>query len=269
MRREDRFRESIDRNWSVSEVGEGSVTPSAVGLRLAIPAADGAGYHNAQISDYYRQSGGKPRLNFQWRPPLRMTVTARAEVGGGTVDRLRGTAGFGFWNHPFSPDSRRLPRLPRAIWFFFGSPPNNMQLAYGVPGSGWKAATIDATHPRALLLAPLALPAVLLMRLPGLYRRLWQPIQRTLRIGEYALNVNLLAEAHTYQVEWRAGSTRFAVEGAPVFETPFAPQGAAGFVAWLDNQYAVVTPQGQFGFGVMPVERPQTLILEHVIIESM
>ena len=95
------------------------------------------GYVNAQISDY---------PPFRWRPPLRLTVTAQASSAA-----LRGTAGFGFWNHPFSPVGWSL-RLPQAIWFFFGSPPNNMALAQGVPGYGWKAATISANRwPFALL----------------------------------------------------------------------------------------------------------------------
>lgn len=269
MRREERFREKIDSIWSLSEVGTGSVQPSVDGLRLSNRPTDNRRYSNAQISDYFRHQGKRLEFDFQWRPPLRMSVTARAEVDGGTVDQLRGTAGFGFWNHPFSPDVSRLPRLPRAIWFFFGSPPHNLQLAYGVPGSGWKAATIDAAHWRAMLLAPLALPAVLLMRLPGLYKRLWLPIQRTLRIGEHALDASLLAEAHTYELEWRTNSARFAVDEQTVLETPCAPQGEAGFVAWIDNQYAIVTPQGRFGFGLLPVERRQTLILEHVLIESL
>jgi hypothetical protein len=269
MRLEDRFREEIDSRWSLSEVGTGSVKPSAEGLRLSVLPTDKRRYSNAQISDYFWGHQGRLRFDFQWRPPLRMSVTARAEVDEGSADHLQGTAGFGFWNHPFSPDVRRLPRLPRAIWFFFGSPPHNLQLAYGVPGSGWKAATIDAAHWRALLLAPLALPAVLLMRVPGLYRRLWMPIQRTLRIAEHALDVTLLAERHSYDLEWRTEGARFAVDGQTVLETPFAPQGAAGFVAWLDNQYAIVTPQGRFGFGVLPLQRRQTLILEHILIESI
>ena len=119
-----------------------------------------------------------------------MTVTAWASA---PADQLRGTAGFGFWNHPFSPDVRRLPRLPRAIWFFFAAPPSNMALAYGVPGFGWKAATIDATRPGALALAPFGLPAILLMRRESLYAKLWRVIQRRLNIGEHLLANALLA----------------------------------------------------------------------------
>ena len=48
---------------------------------------------------------------------------------------LRGTAGFGFWNYPFSVRGDPL-MLPEAVWFFYASPPSNMALIPGVPGWG-------------------------------------------------------------------------------------------------------------------------------------
>lgn len=261
MRIEDRFENAISPAWDVAEIGSGIVAPSTEGLRLTVNPTAERQYSNAQISDYYMRDEDKLRFDFRWRPPLRMTVTAWTKVG-----KPVGTAGFGFWNHPFSPDIKRLPRLPQAIWFFFGSPPNNMQLAYGVPGHGWKAATIDAT--RALYLAPFALPAVLLMRIPRLYKRLWQPIQRRLNIGEAALDVGLLASRHTYRIDWQVNRAIFTIDDNVVLETPFAPRGALGFVAWVDNQYAIVTPQGNFGFGVIKVEQEQTMVLEQVVIDG-
>jgi hypothetical protein len=142
-----------------------------------------------------------------------------------------------------------------------------MALAYGVPGFGWKAATIDAARPGALALAPFALPAVLLMRRPALYATLWRRIQRRLHIGEHLLDGALLAERHTYRLDWRKDGAAFAIDGATVYETPYAPRGAAGFVSWIDNQYAEVTPQGKLGFGIVPVEREQSLFLVHVVVE--
>jgi hypothetical protein len=242
--------------WIVTEIGAGTVQESQ-GKLILRTAGGHPGYSNAQISDYaYR------RLNFQWTPPLKLMVTARF------AGDLRGTAGFGFWNHPFSPELKRLPSLPRAIWYFFGAPPNAMQLAQGVPGSGWKAATIDATRPSAWTLAPFALPAVLLMRVPPLYATLWKVIQRRLRISEKLLDPALLTERHTYTLDWQADGAAFALDGTTIHETPFAPRGRCGFVAWIDNQYAIVTPQGRFGWGIVPVERDQTLILEDVVIEA-
>ncbi len=252
--------EALAAPWEVAEVGKGTVTRVSGALRMMV-GREQKTYSNAQIADY-----SSANYHFRWRPPLRMTVTAWASA---PAEQLRGTAGFGFWNHPFSPDVRRFPRLPQAIWFFFAAPPSNMALAYGVPGFGWKAATIDATRPSALLLAPLALPAVLLMRSPKVYAKLWRIIQRRLKIGEYLLDGALLAERHTYTLDWRPDGAAFAVDGATVFETPYAPRGAAGFVTWIDNQYAVVTPQGKLGFGIVPVEREQSLFLERILVEPM
>ncbi len=259
QKRQDTFVDGSLSDWAVTQVGAGTVRAGQGRLSLTV-AGGYDGYSNAQIADYVYE-----RLDFTWRPPLRMTVTAWASAPG---DQLRGTAGFGFWNHPFSPDLRRLPHLPQAIWFFFAAPPSDMQLAYGVPGHGWKAAMIDASHPGALMLAPFAAPAVLLMRAPALYARLWQPIQRRLRISERLLDGSLLASRHTYTLDWRPDGATFAIDGETIHEAPYAPHGACGFVAWIDNQYAVVTPQGRFRFGVVPVERDQTLVLEQVVIEG-
>ncbi|MFQ3566201.1 MAG: hypothetical protein SNJ59_04320 [Aggregatilineales bacterium] len=252
------FNEALQ-GWDVVETGRASVRAAAHELRLMVEP--GPGYSNAQISDY--GFGGRMPYQLRWRPPLVLTVTARASAPGRD---LRGTAGFGFWNHPFSPDARRL-RLPRAIWFFFGAPPSNMALAHGVPGSGWKAATIDAARPRAWALAPLAPAAVLLMRVPRLYNLLWPRIQQALCISEAVLSEALLAERHTYRIDWRVDEAFFSVDDAVVLHTPFAPRGPAGFVAWIDTQYAIVTPQGRFGFGITSLERPQALAIERLSIE--
>jgi hypothetical protein len=254
----DDFRQPLAPHWSVHQVGSGRVQPGGEGLLLSV--TPGAGYHNAQICDYRYDD-----FRFAWNPPLRLQVTAQASA---PAAALRGTAGFGFWNHPFSPDVKRPPRLPAACWFFFGSPPNDMRLALAVPGSGWKAASIDAGRPRALVLAPLAPAAALLLRHPGLYRRLYPTIQRRLGIAEALLDPALLAERHTYTLDWRADGLRFAVDGATVLQTDSAPRGRLGFIAWIDNQYAVVTPQGQFGFGVVPLVGAQWLRLDSVEIDS-
>lgn len=260
MRLEDRFEDGLDSRWDVAEIGGGSVRTAHGELRLTVPPTPNTRYSNAQITDYRF-----PGYNFVWRPPVRMTVIARASA---PADQLRGTAGFGFWNHPFSPEIRRLPRLPQAIWFFFSSPPSDMRLAYGVQGPGWKAATIDATRPAALALAPLAIPNALLMRIPALYRQCWRVIQAALGVSEALLDGALLAQTHTYTLDWRKERAVFAVDGVTVLESPSAPRGPVGFVAWIDTQYAVATPQGKLGFGLVAVEREQSLVLNHVRIES-
>lgn len=248
--------------WTKTTVGTGVLTHEGDTLALTTLPSQNR-YSNAQITDYDYHS-----FAFRWRPPLRITLRARASHDG---TKLRGTAGFGFWNHPFSPDvehvQRRL-RLPQAIWFFFGSPPNDMQLARGVAGSGWKAATIDAGRRDALILAPFALPTVLLMNVPALYRRLYPPIQRALAIGEARLDDTLLSSWHTYTIDWLPQRAVFRVDDQVVLDTSFSPRGACGFVAWLDNQYAIVTPQGRFGGGIIPIAQEQTLWLENIEIRA-
>jgi hypothetical protein len=183
------------------------------------------------------------------------------------MDALRGTAGFGFWNDPFLMTSLRLPALPRTAWFFFASPPSDMKLALDVPGHGWKAAVVDALRPTSLLLAPVALPAVLLMNLRPLYRHLWPPIQRALNVGEALLDVEM-RDWQTYVLEWGRNRARFYVAGEGALETP-APRGPLGFVLWMDNQYMVATPWGRLGWGQLGVPGEQWMDVERLSIEPI
>lgn len=252
-------------DWEVTEVGAGRVTFADEGVRMTMAPNDGRRYSNAQVTDYGFKVKARA-FHFHWRPPLRMTVRARASADAGA---LRGTAGFGFWNHPFSPDVQRFPRLPQAIWFFFASAPSNMALAHDVPGFGWKASQIDAARPRLLPLAPLAPAAALAYRSRRFYDRWFPPLQRAMRIGEHLLPPEILTDWHTYSLEWRKEGARYMVDGETVLETPFAPRGPAGFVAWMDTRWAVVTPQGRLSFGLTPVAVEQWLTMESVEIESM
>ena len=100
------------------------------------------------------------------------------------------------------------------------------------------------------------------MRVPALYRRLWPIGQRALGVSEHLLDSHLLLERHTYVIDWQLDSVRFEVDGVTLHQSPSAPQGNLGFIAWIDNQYAVVTPQGHFKSGVLPVPQTQTLVLQ-------
>lgn len=217
--------------------------------RLLLPNATHDRYSDAQLDDY----AGLPRRLFPHRPPFRMSLEARF-----SSSNIVGTAGFGLWNHPFAPGGG-LPALPRALWFFYASPPSDMQLAQDVPGFGWKAAAIDATRPSALTLAPFALPVIVLNRSQRLYRKIWPIVQRGLRIEEKSLPLDLLSDWHSYSIEWRIDRAVLSVDGRVVLETNRPPRGRMGFVAWLDNQYAIVTPTGRLGFGLLDVPESQWL----------
>jgi hypothetical protein len=250
------FSQPLASPWRLTEIGDGKVIQSPDALRLIVPPTSDNRYSDAQLTDYAGKS------DFLWRPPVTLTITARAEISS-PENSLVGTAGFGFWNHPFVPGEKGV-RLPQAVWFFFSSKPSNMQLARDVPGPGWKAATIDATRWPFFALLPTAPLGVLLMRIPALYNRLWPIGQRAIGVSEYLLDAKLLTEMHTYTIDWQPKSVTFRVDGRAVHRSATAPRGPLGLIAWIDNQYAVVTPQGQFGFGLLPVQQEQTLVLEHV-----
>ena len=94
--------------WHITQLGAGIVRHNQSDLRLTIPPTTRARYHDAQVSDYTPQT-----LNFRHVPPLKLTLTARAEGD------IQGTAGFGFWNHLYVPGQWRF-RIPQVVWFFFG-----------------------------------------------------------------------------------------------------------------------------------------------------
>ena len=279
------FAADLAPHWRRYVVGNGALEPTGSTLRLVNTDASSRQYTDAQLDDYQ----GLPRRRFLWRPPLRMTVRARFSHPAG---ELRGTAGFGFWNDPFLMTGARMPALPRAIWFFYASPPSNIKLDLQAPGYGWKAATIDAQRPAALLLAPLAPLAVLLMNLRSLYRVLWPPIQRALNVREAMVEIDTCGEPfdlaqdrpsrttcgepsrtmtqwHTYAIKWGRERARFSVDGEMVLERAPSPRGPLGFVIWLDNQYMAVTPWGRLRWGLLDVPGRQWMEVDSLAIEPL
>src|SRR5262249_29257701 len=125
----------------------------------ALPGARSGTYSNAQIDDY----SGLPRSRYPWRAPLRLEVRARASH---LVADLRGTAGFGFWNYPFTL-AGGMPRPPESVWFFAASPPSSMALVPGSPGWGWKAQVVHAKRWGALVASLPTLGAIAWARLSG------------------------------------------------------------------------------------------------------
>jgi len=263
--------------WRRYVLGTGALEPTDSTLRFVTADATARKYSDAQIDDYQ----DLPRRRFLWRPPLSLTVRARFShpAGNGSTGPvlsgaeglttgLRGTAGFGFWNDPFLMTGARVPALPRALWFFYGSLPSSMKLDLHTPGYGWKAATIDALRPAALLLAPLAPLAVLLMNIRPLYYALWPPIQRVLNVREATVEV-AMTEWHTYVVEWGTEWACFSVDGETVLEDAPSPRGPLGFVMWLDNQYMVVTLWGRLGWGLLDVPGRQWMEVDGLAIEAL
>jgi hypothetical protein len=177
-----------------------------------------------------------------------------------------GTLGFGFWNEPFSVRGSVLS-TPNVVWFFYASPPSDMALVPGVPGRGWKAATINTGRLPGLLLAPAALGAIALTRVPGLGRPVMRLARRFVRAHEAPLADVRLDEWHYYELDWRADTARFIVDGVERLAAPAPSAGPLGFVLWIDNQYAIASESGQFGFGILPVVEPQWLEIDALQID--
>lgn len=225
-------------------------------LRLVTEDAEARAYSDAQVDDF--QPGGRALLR---RPPLRLVVRARFSHPEGV---LRGTAGFGLWNYPFPPH----PGMPRAIWFFYGLPPHAMPLAMGVPGHGWKAAVVDTGRPSALALLPLAPLIVPLLWSPALYRGLYPPIQRAVGVAEALVRAPMEAW-HDYTIEWGERRSRLLVDGRVVLDEAPSPRGPLCVVAWIDNQYLVLTPQGRVWWGLLNAPGQQWLDIAGLALEPM
>lgn len=231
------------------------------GWRLVNEPAEYRTYTNAQLDDYHKL----PRRNFKWRPPLRLTVKARFSHA---ADKLRGTAGFGFWNDPFIMTGLRAPSLPRAIWFFFASPPSNMKLDLNTPGHGWKAATLDSIRWPFFLLAPTAPIAIPLMNINAIYRKLWPIGQRAIGVSEKEVAVPM-TEWHDYQIDWGTKRAVFKVDGTVILDCDTPPRGPLGFVMWMDNQGMIATPQGRFGWFTLPLPEQQWMKISQLAIEPL
>jgi hypothetical protein len=202
-----------------------------------------------------------------------MSVDARSSLPAATVGNryesagtLRGTAGFGFWNYPFSVKGDIL-MLPEAVWFFYASPPSNMALVPGIPGWGWKAQVVHTMNLRSLVAAaPLAV-TIATGLLTGKTRTAARWMQKV--SGAYeALLPPEMNEWHSYTLEWRNSEALFWVDDALVLRSLHAPTRPLGFVAWLDNQYAIATPRGVLRFGTV-ASGPEWLELESVKIEQL
>ena len=227
-----------------------SVTqPNAGTWRLEIPAGPSGQYRLAQLDDYAALS----RKRFLWRPPVTLTLRARA-----SAEIIPGTWGFGLWNDPFSLSlgfgggARRLPVLPQAAWFFFASTHNYLSLREDLPATGSLAATFRALRwPRALL----ALGA------PALGLLVWSPTARLMRrfarllIHQDAASLSISpSEWHTYGMVWKSDGVVFLVDNETVLETQVAPQPPLGLVLWVDNQYAAFPPNGKLSFGSLAAD---------------
>jgi hypothetical protein len=248
------------------EMGGGRVVYAAEAGRavLEVPPTGPRQYTNAQLDDYHvRRAGGRARVRFSQTPPVRLRLQARASRAAPV-----GTLGFGFWNEPFSVTGA-VGGTPNVVWFFYAAPPSDMALAPGVPGRGWKAATLNTGRLPGLLVAPAALAAIGLTRVPGLGRPFMNLARRFVRAHEALLDDVALDAWHDYALEWRQDEAVFWVDGVERLRSPAPPRGPLGFVTWIDNQYAIASLEGRFGFGITPVVEAQRLEIEALRLETL
>src|SRR5260370_9604877 len=242
----------LNPRWTQTCIGRGSLQITNSTLRMAFASASQGQYTDAQIDDY----SGRARSAFPWRPPLRMEVRARSSLPAATQNStsestgiLQGTAGFGFWNYTFSIRGDIL-MLPEAVWFFYASPPSNMELVPGIPGWGWKAQVVHSMRPAALAATvPMAVTTVFGL-LTGETRPAGHWMQKLSGAYEAVLTVEM-TDWHAYTLEWQPDEATFFVDDKLVLRAQNPPTRPLGFVAWLDNQYAIATPRGILRFSTV------------------
>ncbi|MFP3854195.1 MAG: hypothetical protein ACLFWD_07875 [Anaerolineales bacterium] len=245
------------------EIGGGRVTRGDTS-RLHLPTIH-SGYADAQLDDHRQLA----RSELPWRPPLQFIVEARTDK-----EEPVGTLGFGFWNDPFAFSfgqagaARKLPASPNALWFFYGSPPNDLALQEGAPPCGWKASSLRTPRLPSLLLAGPALAALGLSYLPGLRSLIVGAARSIISAAESGID-GPLERWRRYRIEWRAEVARFWVQNEMVLEAGSPPQGPLGLVLWIDNQYAVLSKSKGIKFGTLSVEEPQTLEIRKLSIETI
>jgi hypothetical protein len=253
----DEFNQGPSPYWIRLAVGPSVVAREPGRLRFVITDAVATQLANAEIGDYR----GRARARLPWRPPLRLAVRARFSH---PAEMLSGTSGFGFWNEPFDLASGGVLAPPNALWFFCASPRSDMVTAPGLPGHGFRAEMING----GAMPAWLAAFANWLLKLPGLAPLLYRLAQTRVHAGAVRLDSVPTMDWHDYTLDWSRSEAVFCVDGQEVLRTSHPPDTPLGFVAWMDNQFAVARPDGEFHFGLEAVAGQQWLELERVAIEA-
>jgi len=73
---------------------------------------------------------------------------------------------------------------------------------------------------------------------------------------------------HRYALDWGETEALFSVDGEPALQVHTPPRAPLGFVAWIDNQYAALSPERGIRFGVLPTAEDQWLELRELSIRT-
>ena len=225
-------------------VNDGRIEREGEVIRLVIPATTSAAYTDAQLDDYQH---ALPRV-FVNRPPQHLRIRARFSH---LVGAMKGTAGFGFWNHPFTREGGVI-EPPRNLWFFYGSPESNMQIARGLPGHGFKAAVLNSPLPagegwgvRANAVKAMMVAGNLALKIPVVSSAAMAAARRMIVANEHQLDLDM-TQWHDYALDWTSDGVVLCVDGQEVLRAVKPPRGPLGFVAWVDNYRATATLDGQY-----------------------
>ncbi len=252
----ERFEDGSLPRWVRFATGHARLERMPGTMRFVVDGARSTGLSDAQIDDYH----GLALRSYPWRPPVRLEVRARMSH---PAEQLRGTAGFGFWNDPFTQQGATTS-APNNVWFFFASPPSDMRLVPNVPGWGWKAAMLNGGNPPGWIVRL----GESILRLPGLGRVAQRAARTQVRAAECVLEDVSPADWQVYRLHWSAHEVRFWVGDREVLRAENPPTVPLGFVAWMDNQWARFTPAGEFAFGLLDVPQEQWMEVDYVRIDK-
>ena len=223
-------------------------------FRLQLEAGPRRQYRLAQLDDY----GSRSRRQF---PHESIDLRLQARV---SARLIPGTWGFGVWNDAFglnlggTGSAFRLPALPNAAWFFHASGESYLSLRDDLPANGlmaqvFRSPVFAPDVVRALVTTPFS---------PRLARRILRGV-----VWEDSRLVSIDPTAwHDYHLLWRPTETIFEVDGASILRTRLSPNGRAGFVLWIDNQFAAFTPLGKVAFGTLSSDLPVWLETESLAV---
>lgn len=254
---DDRFEKGALPYWVRFCIGHAQIENEPGVLRFVVDGAEDGALSDAELDDHRTA----PRHRLAWQPPLRMTVRARTSHRAG---ELLGTAGFGFWNDPFDWTGN-VQAPPNALWFFYGSPQNDMAFVRGVRGHGWKAATLNGGRSNKLEMTL----GNFIFRLPGMSKLVFALAQTRIRAREKTLDEVALTDWHEYRIDWLAHEAIFLVDNVEMLRAPNPPTMPLGFVAWVDNNAASIGPGRDFGFQRIAVPQRQWMELSRVCIEPL
>ncbi len=235
-------------------VGEGAVLIEGKRARFVLPPTPADRYADAQLDDYPHTL---PR-QFTRQPPQTLVVRVRFSHPSGA---LKGTAGFGFWNHPFTRNGDVLAP-PRNVWFFYNSPESMLRVSSQGAAHGFKASVLNARLPfsergrfgsAALWLANRALRMPLLARLALALGR------RNAGAQEQFLDLDL-TQWHTFALEWGCDEARFFVDEQLVLRATNPPCEPLGFAMWIDNYRAAA--DAAYGFAYLAIAEEQWMEVE-------